>query len=255
MAQHASRSAPQASSNLPFGPKTLVLGAGALIGYGLTRRTKSGTLLATAASFLAYKAAKASSSGDAETTRATFRVNASPEKAYALWHNFEALPRFMAQLKSVRVLGDNRSEWVANGPMNSELRWTAETTEDVPNQRIAWRSLPGSVIDTSGSVEFRADPQGRGTYVTANVSYTPPAGSLGQAVATLTGKHPEFMVKEAVRRFKALLETGETATILGQTHGPRGIHGNVERALFRETTNHPEPQGQPSGPTALARTA
>jgi hypothetical protein len=56
------------------------------------------------------------------------------------------------------------------------------------------------------------------------------------------GKNPNFVLKEDLRRFKALLETGESPTTVGQTHGPRGVHGHLEQVLFRETTNHPLPQ-------------
>ena len=238
------------SSQLPFGPRSLLLGAGALMLYGLTRRSKSGMALATAGGVLAFKAAK-SQQTSARNTRATFLVNASPERAYELWRNFENLPRFMAHLKSVRVLEGNRSEWVAVGPMEREVHWSAEITQDSPNQRIAWRSLPGSDVETSGSVEFGPDPLDRGTYITADVRYRIPGGSVASGLASVLGKHPEFMVREALRRFKALLETGETPTIIGQTHGPRGIHGRTEQVLFREFTNHPQPQAA----SGLPRTA
>lgn len=228
-------------SQLPFGPKTVVLGAAALVAYGLTRRSKTGSALAAAGGVLAWKAAKAQPASHEETS-AIFLVNASAEQAYALWRNFEHLPRFMAHLNSVRVLDGGRSEWVARGPMDREVRWTAELTEDVANQRIGWRSLPGSDVQTSGTVEFRPDPQGRGCFVTANVQYSVPGGVLGTGVATLLGKHPQFVVREDVRRFKALLEAGEVPTAAGQTHGPRGAHGHTEQVLFRETSNQVAPQ-------------
>ena len=237
--------AERSASQIPFGPKGLLLGAGALILYGLTRRSKSGVALATAGGVLAFRAVKSRSVSPSQNTRATFLVNTSPENAYELWRDFENLPRFMAHLKSVRELDGNRSEWVASGPMDREIRWKAELTGERPNELIAWRSLPGSDVETSGSVEFRADPLGRGTYVTADVRYRIPGGSIASGLAAIFGKHPEFVVREDLRRFKALVETGETPTISGQTHGPRGIHGRSEEALFRETTNHPEPQAAP----------
>jgi len=78
--------------------------------------------------------------------------------------------------------------------------------------------------------------------VTAEVNYTVPGGAVGSLFATLAGKDPEFMIREDLRRFKALLEAGETPTTVGQTHGPRGVHGHIEQVLFRETSNHPQPQ-------------
>lgn len=242
--QPSSRSSPHASSQFPFGPKTLILGAGALIAYGLSRRSKSGTALAAAGGVLAFSAAKSRLSAAQSATKARFLVNASPEKAYELWRNFGNLPRFMGHLKSVRVLDDRHSEWVARGPMNREVQWNAEITEDTPNERIAWRSLSDSDVNNSGFVEFRADPLGRGTYVTAEIRYGSPGGGLGTAIATMLGKSPEFMVREDLRRFKALLEAGEAPTTVGQTHGPRGVHGHVEQVLFRETSNQPQPQAE-----------
>ena len=232
------------SSQLPFGPKTLVFGATALVAYGLTRRSKAGTALAAAGGLLAYKAAKAAPT--IADTHAVFLVNASAEHAYKLWRNFAGLPRFMVHLKTVRELDGGRSEWIAVGPGQREIRWTAETREDTPNQRIAWRSLPDSDVQTSGSVDFRPDPQGRGTFISANVQYAIPGGAFTSGLAALFGKNPEFVVREDVRRFKQLLETGEVPTTVGQTHGPRGVHGNTAQLLLREKTNLPQPLVAPA---------
>jgi len=54
--QQSSASFNNFSRQLPFGPKTLVFGATALIAYGLTRRSKAGTALVAAGGLLAYKA-------------------------------------------------------------------------------------------------------------------------------------------------------------------------------------------------------
>jgi uncharacterized membrane protein len=238
------RSSQSSSSQLNKG---LLVGAGALIIYGLSRWSKSGTALATVGGVLAFKAAKSRLPGQ-DSAKATFLVNASPQEAYDVWRNFENLPRFMSHLKSVRVLDERRSEWVALGPMDREVSWTAEIMEDRKNERIAWRTLPDSAVQNAGFVDFRVDPQNRGTFVTAEVEYSAPGGSVATGIATVFGKHPQFMLREDLRRFKALVETGETPTTAGQTHGPRGLHGHTEQFLFRETSNHPRPQAAPELP-------
>lgn len=223
-----------------LGPKGILVGATALMAYGLTRRSKTSLALATAGGLLALNASRSRPQSHSHT-RARFLVNASPEQAYILWRDFSNLARFMRHVKSVQVLDDTNSEWVVLGPMDRAIRWYAEITEDNKNERISWRSRPDSLVQTSGSVEFQPDRAGRGTYVTATVRYTP-GGQLSKAIATMLGKHPQFMVREDLRRFKALLEAGETPTTLGQTHGPRGVHGSFEQVLFRETGNLAEPQ-------------
>jgi uncharacterized membrane protein len=220
--------------------KGILVGAAALMGYGIIRGSKTSLALATAGGLLALNSSRSHTESHSHT-RARFLVNASPEEAYRLWRDFSNLARFMRHVKSVQVLDDTNSEWVVLGPLDREIRWYAEITEDIKNERISWRSRPDSLVQTSGSVEFQPDRAGRGTYVSATVRYTP-GGKLSKAIATMLGKHPQFMVREDVRRFKALLETGEVPTTLGQTHGPRGVHGSVEQVLFRETGNLAEPQ-------------
>lgn len=250
MREISARSNRENSVSLPIHPNAIAFGTGALVVLGLSRRSKAGAALATAAGLLAFTAAKSSRlSTSPKTAKATFLVNTSPDKAYELWRRFENLQRFMAHVKSIREVDDKRSEWIAKGPLGREIRWAAEITEDIPNQRIAWRSLPDSDVKHTGFVEFRPDPLGRGTFVTAEVRYDGMTAA-GSGLASLLGKHPEFMVREDLRRFKALLESGEVPTTMGQTHGPRGVRGRVEQMLFRETTNHPYPQsvsaaGQP----------
>jgi hypothetical protein len=87
--------------------------------------------------------------------------------------------------------------------------------------------------------------------VIARVEFIPPAGSAGRSFAALVGKDPQFTVREDVRRFKALVEAGEVPTTVGQSNGPRGLHGHSHQVLLREKQNSASPQvGQPLGRTA-----
>jgi uncharacterized membrane protein len=230
-------------------PWEILLGGGALALLGMTRRSKAGIALAAAGGLVALSSTRFQKTS-MSTAEASFTINCSPEEAYNFWRNFENLPHFMHHLESVRVEG-NRSEWVAAGPMDSKIRWLAEITEDRRHERIAWHSLPGSDIDNSGWVEFRPATAGRGIIVKVKMHYRPPMGALGRTAALVFGKDPEFAVREDLRRFKALIETGEIPTTVGQTHGPRGVHGQASRVLFREEPDQPTPQlHQPVGRTA-----
>ena len=65
------------------------------------------------------------------------------------------------------------------------------------------------------------DETPRGTEVRVHFQYRPPAGRLGSAVAWLFGEEPSIQVREDLRRFKQLMETGEISTIDGQPSGRR----------------------------------
>jgi uncharacterized membrane protein len=70
-------------------------------------------------------------------------------------------------------------------------------------------------------VHFRAGSPGRGTIVRVKLQYSPPAGKVGAAVAWVFGDAPQQVIREGLRRFKQLMETGEIATVHGQPRGAR----------------------------------
>jgi uncharacterized membrane protein len=146
-------------------------------------------------------------------------TNRSPEECYRFWRNFENLPRFMSYLQSVRITGDRNSHWIARGPGDTRIEWDAEMLDDVPNQRITWRSLPGSEFVNSGSVSFERAPGNRGTVVRVQFDYGQPRYALASAVAKLVGKEPGQLVNKDLRRFKQVLETGDVVTTEGQPAG------------------------------------
>lgn len=148
----------------------------------------------------------------------TIAVNKSPEECYRFWRDFENLPRFMKHLESVRVTGEGRSHWVVTAPAGTTVEWDAELIHDTPN-RIAWRSLEGADVENSGSVEFERAPGGRGTLIKASIQYTPPGGKAGALISKLFGEEPSIQAKTDLRRFKAVIETGEAPTIEGQSSG------------------------------------
>ena len=150
-------------------------------------------------------------------------MNTSPQEAFRFWRNFENFPLFMNHLESVTNTGERRSRWIAIGPMGTRIAWEAEIVNERENEEIQWRSLPGSDIDIDGQVRFSRAPGDRGTLIKVYSHLVPPAGALGRAVANIFGKDPEFLMRQDLRRLKALMETGEIPTIEGQTHGPRSM--------------------------------
>ena len=174
--------------------------------------------------------------------RSTITVNSSPDAAYAAWRDFEALPGFMYHLKSVEVTADGCSRWVAKAPLGTTVEWDAEIAEDVPGERIAWRSADGASVANAGTVHFRPAPGGRGTEVKVELRYEPPMGALGAVVAKLFGEEPNQQLADDLRRFKQLLETGEIAKSEGSPLGTR-----AQNQMHQEDAH---PLQGPSGPTS-----
>jgi len=136
-------------------------------------------------------------------------VNRPVDEVYRFWRDFQNLPRFMRHLEAVRVLDGNRSRWTAKGPVGTTIEWDAEIVEDVPNERIAWRSLEGAQLSNAGRVRFAPAPGGRGTEVHVEMREVPPGGRVTEKVAKLVRQAPEQKIADDLRAFKQVMETGE----------------------------------------------
>lgn len=156
-------------------------------------------------------------------------INKSPDECYKYWRNIENLPRFMRHVESIRRIDERRSHWIAKGPAASRLEWDSEITEDRPGEALSWRTLDGADVANAGSVRFEAAPGGRGTIVRVSMHFSPAGGRVGARLAKLLGDDPQSKVKEDLRRFKQVLETGEIPTTRGQPVGRRSLFARVTR--------------------------
>jgi uncharacterized membrane protein len=136
-------------------------------------------------------------------------INRSIEELYGFWRDFANFPHFMRHLTRVEILDQRRSRWTAKAPAGMSVQWVAEIVEDRQAEWIAWRSLPGSQVEHSGSVRFTPAPGARGTEVRVQMEYLPPAGRFGRIIAMMFGEEPEQQIRDDLRRFKQLMETGE----------------------------------------------
>lgn len=161
----------------------------------------------------------------------SFLINRPAEQLYSFWRNFENLPRFLSHIDRIEVQSERRSHWVArlSRLAGGKLEWDAEITREDPNSLIAWRSLPGSDIDTTGQVRFNKAMGDRGTEMHVFMDFTPPAGAVAGMFPSLFNKATRRMIREDLRRFKQLMELGEIPTIDGQPHGTCTGHGTRYR--------------------------
>jgi uncharacterized membrane protein len=154
--------------------------------------------------------------------KAGVTVNRSVEEVYAYWRDFQNFPHFMRHLESVTDIGGGRSHWVAKAPAGKEVQWEAQITEDVPNQRIGWRSVEGSEVYNAGTVSFQKAPGDRGTEVRVELEYDPPFGKLGAQVAKLFREEPGQQIFDDLRHFKQVMELGEI--VVSDATKQRGMH-------------------------------
>jgi uncharacterized membrane protein len=148
---------------------------------------------------------------------------------YALWRRLENLSTFMAHLDEVRWTGEWSSHWTASAPFGRTVEWDAEITEDIPDERIGWRSVGDANVPNEGSVWFVPAPDGASTEVHVLLVYDVPGGQLGKAVAKYFGEEPRQQLDDDLRRLKQVLETGEVVRSEGAPWGKRARHEFPQR--------------------------
>ncbi|HMJ91770.1 MAG TPA: SRPBCC family protein [Candidatus Acidoferrum sp.] len=135
-------------------------------------------------------------------------INRRPEELFSFWRNFENLPRVMEHIESVECQDRRRSHWRLRWPKNKVVEWDAEIINEHPNELIAWRTLEGSDVQHAGSIRFTPAPGARGTEVKLAVEYE--TSKFANFLAKVFRRSPEQQIEEDLRRFKQLMEGGET---------------------------------------------
>jgi uncharacterized membrane protein len=171
--------------------------------------------------------------GKALHAHTAITVRRQPDEVYAFWHELENLPRFMAHLESVEPKGDGLSHWKAKGPAGRTVEWDARIVEDRPGELISWQTVDGSAVQTTGTVRFVPAPGARGTVIHLDMDYAVPGGAVGSAIAKLFGEEPQVQVKDDLRRFKQVVETG----VLVRSEG--SPEGTLSQRYFKQRPAQP----------------
>ena len=153
-----------------------------------------------------------------KTIEKTIEVSQPVKVVYNQWTQFEEFPKFMEGVKTVVQLNDKTLQWNAQVAGRTE-EWDAEIFEQIPDQRIAWRSITGA--KNSGMVNFYPVAENQ-TRITLHLNYDPQGAveQLGGALGVVQSR-----IAADLQRFKEFIESRGAST-----GGWRGeIHGrNVE---------------------------
>ena len=139
------------------------------------------------------------------TVEKSVTVNVPVRTAYNQWTQFEEFPQFMEGVKSIRQLDDKNLLWRAQiGPKEEE--WKAEIMEQIPDQRIAWRSTSGA--KNGGVVTFHRLDETT-TRIMLQIEYDPEGvvENVGDALGFVSRR-----VEGDLKRFKDFIETRQQPT-------------------------------------------
>ncbi len=149
-------------------------------------------------------------------------VNVPVRTAYDQWTQFEQFPQFMEGVEEVQQIDQKHLHWRAN-IAGKDKEWDAEIVDQVPDQRVAWRSLSGAPND--GVVTFEPIDNNR-TRVNLSLDYEPEGflESVGSALGFVSNR-----VEGDLQRFKEYIESRgtETGAWRGEIRGGQETGGST----------------------------
>ena len=157
------------------------------------------TALAVGGAFLAKQMSKGRGAQSDSSIKEEIDVNVPVRVAYDQFTRFEEFPRFMKSVKEIKQLDDKRLHWCAS-IMGKEIEWDAEITEQIPDEKIAWRSTSGT--PNGGTVSFRNLSRSR-TRITLEMFYEPQDGieMVGDALGAVRSE-----ARTNLKNFKEMIE-------------------------------------------------
>ena len=189
-----------------------------LIGTGAARRDRTGAAAAALGTALLGRTlinvplnriAGLTASPGLIDVQKTITINAPLRDVYARWTAYDEFPRIMSRVLDVQKIDGavGKSHWKVAGPAGLPLEFDAQITHLIPNQLLAWRSLPGAAVAHDGIIRFDSVDANR-TRAQIHMSYNPPAGWIGHGLAKVLGADPKRAMDDDLMRFKTALESG-----------------------------------------------
>lgn len=206
---------------------------GALIAFGLGRRSLGGVALAAVGGELLYRGVSGHSHlsqvfgkasleriksevlpavADAPEIDRAITIGKSAEELYRLWTDPKTLSRIVPDMIEVTDQGQGRKHWAVHGPNGFRTGWNTRVVDDSPGKLVRWRSEEGAALPNEGVVRFSPAPGDRGTEVKLHLRFVPPTGRFGGTVSRLLGLGPALLAGKMLRNLKSLAEAGEIPT-------------------------------------------
>jgi hypothetical protein len=157
------------------------------------------------------------------TVQESIEVHVPIRTAYNQWTQFESFPHFMDGVEAISQLDATHTHWKIK-VAGREREFDATITEQLPDERVAWKSTEGATH--AGVVTFHrlGDDD---TRVTVQMDWQP-EGFTEKAGAAIGAD--DRQVKADLRRFKAFIEhrQGETGAWRGEVPRPDAAGGAAD---------------------------
>lgn len=128
----------------------------------------------------------------------TFTVEQPIREVFGFFSNLERLLPVLPEVAAIADHQDGRTDWTLRTGGGATVEWRALVSKYVPGQVIAWESVPGAPVESSGIVRFTAS--GDSTVVSLRITFLPRELRLYEAIRSLFSRRTDHRLREALTR-------------------------------------------------------
>lgn len=156
-----------------------------------------------------------------ELLRRSLSIGAPATTILHAWSNSEVMQKVLGPAASLISQTDGTTRWRIDAPLGQVIEMVVkeDTSANEEFVRHVGRTISGPQAEILVELHTRPAAADFGTDATFIVEYTLAGGVLADAAIKLLGVAPNILLGHALRRLKALLESGEIPTL---AHNPSG---------------------------------
>jgi len=130
-------------------------------------------------------------------------------EVFSFFRDFENFPLIIGELHSITDFQDGRSHWEVSDGRGGVVAFDAVVTKYLPNSVIAWQSVPGSPVKSSGIIRFSPRAEGH-THLEIAFEYRPLEASFADAIRALLKSRSAPQIEEELSRAAIVVENAPT---------------------------------------------
>ena len=153
------------------------------------------------------------------TISSVITVGKPKDELYRKWRDPEVMSEVFGGILQISGAGEGRIRVRARLPGGHAASWMSKVVQQQDGSSLRWRTDADAAVPYDMYLEFRdARPAEWGTEVTLGVSPLS-HGSVAEGILEISKSMDEAVLMKVLRRFKALIESGEIPTL---SHNPAG---------------------------------
>jgi uncharacterized membrane protein len=196
---------------------TLSIGGATLAAFAFRNKGLRRLIYAGAAADLIRRGLRDGPDASEISAAAIATIKGDPGLIYRLWRDVEAAPKYVPHVRTVRPVDDRTSAWAVAFRDRSVAEVKVKIVSDTPGERVAWVLAPNPFCAARGETTFLASDVPLSTEIRTHVTVSHPGALPSSFTSILLRRN----LNQVLRSFKQLIETGEVATIQGQSSGGR----------------------------------